>query len=282
MPTADEIGTLAVRGITTFAKKNKVISFSWIWGIVVLLLVGSGTKLTVDQARQYNHIMSTIDLDAEFAATNSYAVALQNYRASKGWFSCDSLCQRNKAHMERARAQLDDIRAEGQARMSDAKKVAGLWSEVGVGEVKDSFWEYFNAGKRFAKRQSMWDFMFMGFRRMGRDESFVEFALKMLIQVLINFSMGLIMAFFIFVFGLWSIVRSYQPNPITAVIYFVSAACAAFAFVSTYLLVLYGAAAGSVYGAAKLAESQRRLEGGRGYGQQRVQYGYGGNRPHYQ
>lgn len=132
-----------------------------------------------------------------------------------------------------------------------------------------------------SRTQSMFDFMFMGFRRMGRDESFVEFALKMLIQVLINFSMGLIMAFFIFVFGLWSIVKSYQPNPITAVIYFVSAACAAFAFVSTYLLVLYGAAAGSVYGAAKLAESQRRLEGGRGYGQQRVQYGYGGNRPHY-
>ena len=168
LPTADQIGALALRGVTTFAKKNKVISFSWVWGVVVLLLVGSGTKLTVDQARRYNHIMSTIDLDAEFLASNQYAVAIQNYRATKGWFSCDSLCQRNKAHVERARLQLEDIRAEGQARMSDAKRVAGLWSEVGVGEVKDSFWEYFAAGKRFAKRQSMWDFMFMGMRRMGR------------------------------------------------------------------------------------------------------------------
>lgn len=107
-----------------------------------------------------------------------------------------------------------------------------------------------------------------------RDESFVEFALKMMMQVLINFSMGLVMAFFIFVFGLWSIVRSYQPNPFTAVVYFVSAVCAAFAFVSSYLLMLYGAAAGTIYGAAKLAESQRRLEGGGGgYRQQRVQYG---------
>lgn len=117
-----------------------------------------------------------------------------------------------------------------------------------------------------------------------RDESFVEFALKMMVQVLINFSIGLIMAFFIFVFGLWSIVRSYQPNPITAVIYFVSAVCAAFAFVSSYLLMLYGAAAGTIYGAAKVAESQRRLEGGGGgYRQQRVQYGGGGGgRPHWQ
>ena len=114
---------------------------------------------------------------------------------------------------------------------------------------------------------------------LNRDESFVEFALKMMMQVLINFSMGLVMAFFIFTFGLWSIVRSYQPNPITAVVYFVSAVCAAFAFVSSYLLMLYGAAAGTIYGAAKLAESQRRLEGGGGgYRQQRVQYG---GRPHW-
>jgi hypothetical protein len=34
----------------------------------------------------------------------------------------------------------------------------------------------------------------MGMRSMSRDESMVEYILKMLMQVLINFSMGLIMA----------------------------------------------------------------------------------------
>ena len=43
--------------------------------------------------------------------------------------------------------------------MSDAKILAGLFSEVGVGEVTDSFWRYFASGKKFAKRQSMWDAM---------------------------------------------------------------------------------------------------------------------------
>ena len=38
---------------------------------------------------------------------------------------------------------------------------------------------------------------FMGMRSMHRDESMVEFLLKMLMQVLINFSMGLIMALFV-------------------------------------------------------------------------------------
>lgn len=88
----------------------------------------------------------------------------------------------------------DEIKAEGNARMSDAKSVAGLFSEVGVGEVTDTFWEYFASGKQFAKRQSMWDAMFMGMRSMSRDESMVEYMLKMLMQVLINFSMGLVMA----------------------------------------------------------------------------------------
>mmetsp|Transcript_29344 Transcript_29344/g.53727 ORF Transcript_29344/g.53727 Transcript_29344/m.53727 type:complete len:298 (-) Transcript_29344:165-1058(-) len=274
LPNAADIGTLAVNGVKHFARRHKVITGGYLFGIVVLLLAGAGTKLTFDQQRQYNRIMSTIDLDAEFDASNRYAMSMQAYRASKGWFTCDSLCQRNKARMERTKATLDEIRAEGNARMSDAKSVAGVFSEVGVGEVKDSFWEYFAAGKKFAKRQSMWDAMFIGLRGMRRDESWMEYALKVLLQALLNFSMGLVMALFIFIFGLWSIVRSYQPNPVTAVAFFLSASCAAFAFVSTYLLALYGAAAGTVYGAAKLAESQRRLEGGAQQQQarQRVQY----------
>ena len=120
--------------------------------------------------------------------------------------------------------------------------------------------------------------MFMGIRSMGRDESMVEYAMKVLLQVLMNFSIGLCFALVFFVFGLWNIVRSYQPNPIVAVLFFIGAACAAFSFVATYLMAMYGAAAGGVYGVLKLAETQARaarLE------QQRQQQ-YMGNRPHYQ
>ena len=159
LPSVTEAGAIVVRVVTNFAKKNKVISSSYIFGILFLLLIGSGTRLTVDQSRQYNKIMNTIDLRAEFEASNRYASANHAYRATKGWFSCDSLCQRNKKRMEHAEKDLEDIRNEGYARMSDAKSVAGIFSEVGVDEVKDSFWHYFGAGKDFAKRQSMWDMM---------------------------------------------------------------------------------------------------------------------------
>lgn len=262
LPSVWDMGAIIMRGVKAYAKQHKIISGSYIVGVIFLVLIGSGTKLTLDQRQNYNKIMNTIDLQVEFEASNYYAQTYNSYRASKGWFTCDHLCKRNKMRMENAQMTLDKVRAEGYARMSDAKQVAGMFSEVGVTEVKDSFWGYFSAGKQFAKRQSMWDAMFMGIRSVGRDESMIEYTLRLLLQVLINFSMGLIGAFVVFVFGLWSIVRSYQTNPLTAVAFFVGASCAAFAFVSTYLFVLYGAAASSVYGMAKVLQNNARIDVG--------------------
>jgi len=277
LPEPGDVGQIVLGGASAFAKRHKVVTGGYILGILVILLIGSGTKLNYDQQREYNNIMSTIDVQAEYDASSDFAVANQAYRASKGWFSCDGLCQRNKKRMDDAGYRLDEIRKEGNLRMSDAKSVAGLFSEVGVGEVQDSFWSYFNSGKAFAKRQTMWDIMFMGIRSIGRgrDENMIEYGLKVLMNVLLNFSLGLVMALLGFVVGLWSIVRSYQPNPIVAVLFFVSAACAAFSFVATYLLAMYGAAAGGVYGVLKVAEGSQRLQQGRP-GQQPIR-----NRPHH-
>ena len=279
LPEPGDLGQIVLRGATHFAKRHKIITGSYILGLLVIILIGGGTKLTYEQRKEYNAIMNTIDLQAEFDASQNLFLADQAYRASKGWFTCDGLCQRNKKRMEDAKNRLNLIRQEGQARMSDAKSVAGLFSEVGVGEVQDSFWGYFQSGKQFAKRQSMWDAMFMGIRSMQRDENMIEYGLRVLMNVLMNFSMGLVMALVFFVIGLWSIVTSYQPNPLIAVIFFIFAACAAFAFVASYLLAIYGAAAGGIYGVLKVAETNARA--GRINGGARQQ-AYMQNRPHYQ
>lgn len=276
LPEPGDVGQLIVRGASAFARRHKVVTGGYLLGIAVILLIGGGTKLNYDQRREYNNIMNTVNVQAEYDASYDFSKADQAYRATKGWFSCDGLCQRNKKKMEDARYRLDRVREEGNARMSDAKAVAGLFSEVGVSEVQDSFWSYFSAGKQFAKRQSMWDAMFMGIRSMGRDENMLEYGLKVLMNVLMNFSIGLVVALFTFVIGLWSIVKSYQPNPIVAVFFFVAAACAAFAFVATYLLTMYGAAAGGIYGVLKVAESNLRLQQGNPGQQPRHMH----NRPH--
>jgi cytochrome bd-type quinol oxidase subunit 1 len=98
-------------------------------------------------------------------------------------------------------------------------------------------------------------------------------------QVMINFTMGLAMALVFFWFGLWSLVRDYEANPLVAALIFVGAAAAAFAYVVSYLLAIYGATAGSVYGVLKVAESTQRARIADAQQQGRV--GNNAQRPHY-
>jgi hypothetical protein len=282
LPDMNQVGTLLLNGVRQFAIRYKYVTAWYLLGIVVLcgfvISGGKGRAMTVQQQKEYNHIMNTIDLQAEYDAVDAYWDASNRYQATKGWFSCDSLCQRHKERMRVAERRLQAIRAEGTARMSDAKSVAGVFSDVAVTEMSDSFWQYLAAGKRFAKRQTGWDIMWMMMRGMsrGRDESWMEYALKILLNILINFSMGLASALVFFVLGLWNILRSYQPNPIVAVIVFLAAASAATSFVVTYILAMFGAAAGGIYGVAKLAEHSLRAQIADEQRRQRLQ------RPHHE
>ena len=70
-------------------------------------------------------------------------------------------------------------------------------------------------GKDFAKRSSMWDLIFMGWR-WGRDEQLVTVVLRWLMQLLMNFTLGLIGALFVFVWRLWGLIAAYKPDPLTA------------------------------------------------------------------
>ncbi len=80
LPSVSDMGAIVARGAVNFAKRHKVISGSYIVGIFFLLLIGSGTKLSMDQTREYNRIMNTIDLEAEYTASNRLAQATQAYR----------------------------------------------------------------------------------------------------------------------------------------------------------------------------------------------------------
>ncbi len=263
MNTSDVV-SLVVNGAKHFAKKNPIVTSMYFIGLFAALF-GSGISLTADQRRKYDSINRNIDDKSLFDASHDFVNARNVYDASKGWFwSCDAICTRNKANMERAKFRLDQEQAKVISKQNEAKRVAGVFSEVGVQEVRDSFWSYFNRGKQFAKRSTMYDAMFGGFRAMARDESTGEYMMKLLLQALMNFTIGFVMCFVFFTFGLYSIIRSYSPDPFTAVAFFIVALCAGFATTVSVVLGIWGTAAGAVYTVAKVAESQGRLEGGRG------------------
>jgi hypothetical protein len=77
-----------------------------------------------------------------------------------------------------------------------------------VGETRDLFWSCFNGGKKFAKRSSYYDMIFMGMGSMvmGRDENLMEFLLRWGMQVLFNFTIGLCGALVGFYWYLWGLI----------------------------------------------------------------------------
>lgn len=69
----------------------------------------------------------------------------------------------------------------------------------------------------------MWDAIFLGIGAMGRDEHLISYLLRLAIQMLFNFTLGLFGALVGFWWSLWGLITSYQPDPLTGIIYFAMA-----------------------------------------------------------
>ena len=149
--TSTVLSTLSTSTIK-FAKRHPITVSYYLLGVLVALLAG-GTALTGAQVKDYNRLMSTVDTSLEHEVSADYGRAYGAYYQSKGWFTCDRICKDNERRMKEKKLIMEEVRREGNQRVSDAKAVAGVFSEVGVGEARDSFWEYFQRGTKFAKRQ---------------------------------------------------------------------------------------------------------------------------------
>jgi len=95
---------------------------------------------------------------------------------------------------------------------------------------------------------------------MSRDESFMEYLFRVLINVILNFTIGTIGATIGFIFSLYSLITTYQANIIIGLSYFILASLAAISFAVTWIFGLYAAAAGTVYVGAKVMASSLRIE----------------------
>jgi hypothetical protein len=285
LPEMSELSRTIVNGAQSFGRRHTYITGFYLLGVCVLGLLiltgGRGRTMNAQQVQQYNYIMNNINVEQEYEAEMAVYQYRQRYQASRGWFwNCDSTCTRYRNQFKSAESHLLSIRQSTSTQIRQAKAVAGVTSDMAVSEIQDSFWSYFTAGKRSAQRRTMWDIMWLVIRGAmgagrGREEGMAEYIVRILMHLLVNFTVGLVMALLMFLFSLWSIVYSYQPNPIVAVLIFLAAAAAGFAFVATYLLAMAGATFGGVYGVAKLAEAsarQQRIQGGQQYQRPRVHY----------
>ncbi|GBG30690.1 Hypothetical Protein FCC1311_069102 [Hondaea fermentalgiana] len=253
-----DFSMIMINGGVRFAKRNKVTTGMWIFGLV-LVLFATGFQVSHQEEQTYNRILSKIDYKRLDAAQQQVYVWQHKYAQSKGWFSCDEACHENYENLRAAQDNLYSIEKEFASISSEAKQTVGIFSEYGVQEVRELFWSQFAGGREFAQRSSWYDFIFMSISSMGRDESLVEFGLRLIVNMLLNFTIGLIGALVGFYYYLWGVVAAYQPSFLLAVGFFFLASVAATSLVAAYLAGLYSAAAGTVFVAAKIATQSARL-----------------------
>lgn len=72
---------------------------------------------------------------------------------------------------------------------------------------------------------------------------------------MVNLTIGLFMAVIQFLFSVWNVIWSYQPDPVSTLAFAAMASLAAVSLLATWLLGLAAVGVTGVYAVAKLAET---------------------------
>merc|ERR1719401_2346633 len=105
----------------------------------------------------------------------------------------------------------------------------------------------------------------------SREESAISMILKIVMQYIINLTMGLIGAFFFFIYNVYVLITSYGEPTLSGIAFFLLVLVSGVATVGTYLIAIYGTVAGGGIYLVKQAAKQAAVEGGQGGQRRRVQ-----------
>ncbi|CAM9700032.1 unnamed protein product [Ascophyllum nodosum] len=200
--------------------------------------------------------MANMDDEALAKSYEEFSFWQESYRRSRGWFwSCDEQCQHNKRVFEETRQAYNALEREYQRGVAEAKSELGLFSEDGVAETRELFWTKVAGGKRFAKRATVWDAMFVSIGSFRRDEGLAAIIAKVAFRFILNLTIGLFMAVIQFLFSIWKVIWSYQPDPISTAAFFAMAALGAVSLLVAWFLGIAAAGVVGVYAVAKVAEN---------------------------
>ena len=179
-PTA-ELGTIVAKGVYRLATKHYLVSSMWIAGLITLTFF-QGFAPSPENLQQYNKLSKSIDHKLYSRLAQDVWVAEEAFRESKGWFTCDHVCQVNKRVFKDAQAKLNKLEKQQEKQQRQANSHLGIFSTYAVEEAKQLFWKSFKWGKKFGTRQTLFDMLFVGVRSMGRNESLIEYIFSVCVQ----------------------------------------------------------------------------------------------------
>lgn len=264
---ADEVEKIGGAMITlakVVVKKHPIKVSLYVIGLLICLFF-QGFSVPDERIEKYEKALDETKVLGLRDAKLDFYDSQTHFYNSRGWFySCNTDdCKSRRSDMEIKKKTYDSLLKQEAAIIANAKGNLGLFSIFGVAETKEMFWNKFARGKAFATRQSMWDMIFLGINTMSREEKFIDYCLKVVMNVLINFTIGVCMAVMTFMWNLWSIIQSFNASFFDGLLFYILASMAAISFGISWLLCFYFATAGTTYVAAKFIASSMRLEDGR-------------------
>lgn len=253
-----------VLDVARYVVKKRPIFFSgWLLGLLVAA-IGTGFSVTDSQLADYNDAMhmagKTTDYDLS-RARRELREADQRYYNAKGWFwSCDERCMREYNKQQLAQGRVMELETRRDSLIREARSTVGIWSTIGVQEVRQGFWNAWEQGKETAKRWTMMDSLFMLFAPGERERTIVHVIMQIMMQYLANLTVGMLSAMFFFLMHVVRLIYSYGENLISGIAFFGLVVCACLATVGSYLFAIGGTmTVGARYVIKKEAE---RLQNG--------------------
>eukprot|EP00040_Diaphanoeca_grandis_P020088 m.106632 g.106632 ORF g.106632 m.106632 type:complete len:306 (+) comp27739_c0_seq1:132-1049(+) len=259
-------------------KSPKALSFLslWIFGLFCMLYATPPFTLTDEMREEFQEKLEMSNTVPGYQDTFEDLMNVQDslYR-HKTWFwsfnaERSEIVYSLEAEAKALGQQFAALEAERTGLRRDAFQVVGLFSEYGVQEARQLFWDCLDKGKGFARRSTFYDMLFG--LVMGRDENLGAFVVRVLLNFLINATMGLIGVVFAFIYYLYIMVFAYKASFLGGLAFFLVAGVAGLSMALLYMFLLYGVVGGTGYVILKTAvdnsiESNRRRQQ-----QQPIQY----------
>ena len=263
----DRVLHLVALSAKRIVRKHYVLSSMYVLGLLVAALA-TGYHVDSQSAEVYeekmnhaSHVTSTEILHI----IDQVKRADNLYYQSKGWFSCDEVCTKHYERLQLLKEQLAMIKDKRDSLQSEAKRTVGAWSVYGIADLRKGFWAAWEQGKEAAKRMTMFDAVFIGLGAVSgtsdsRDNSFLWALFQIVVQFLVNLTIGLFTSLVVFLVEAWYIITSYGPSIFSAPALFLLVVCAASAVMATAVGGVFGGLAGGVYLLVRSAEKKARLE----------------------
>nr|CCA21709.1 conserved hypothetical protein [Albugo laibachii Nc14]CCA21866.1 conserved hypothetical protein [Albugo laibachii Nc14] len=229
----------------------------WLLGVFFMMFAPSPKTLTTEMKKRYEQmIVEAADAPAYEKALRKYQRARFHADEAKVWFwrfrePHKTIVRDREKSVSELKSKLDHLDADREKKMTKAKQFVGIWSDYGMHDVRNRFWGAYDKGKMFAQQQTFYHMIM--YVLSGRNEDILSTILNWVFVALANFTTGLIGSLFYFIFSLIGMIYSYQPDPFSAVAFFVLGILGAGSVVASYLIGVYGMVASGMYVVSKAA-----------------------------